>query len=131
MGKNVVKILAENLNRLCVGQMTITEVGKRAQIGKSTIDRVRKAETAMRIDNLEDLARVFGLQAWQLLVPNVDPQTPPVLVHEDLGEDEYTVATFYQQLDGPERRYILEKIRQFLTEQEQEQSSTSAKRDAV
>lgn len=38
-----------------------------------------KGNTSARIDAVAQVARVFGLQAWQLLVPNLDPDHPPVL----------------------------------------------------
>jgi hypothetical protein len=34
---------------------------------------------ATRIDALGEVAAVFGLEAWQLLVPNLDPKPPPSL----------------------------------------------------
>lgn len=56
------------------------------QVGKSTIDRVLKGTTALNIDNLETIAKVFGLDPWQLLVPAMQPKNPPVL--KSVGEAE-------------------------------------------
>jgi hypothetical protein len=47
------------------------------KVGKSTVDRISKGTTPAELDNLEALARVFKLQVWQLLVPNLVPGAPP------------------------------------------------------
>lgn len=44
-----------------------------------TVGRMLQGQTACGIDQVEQVARVFGLQAWQLLVPNFDPAHPPML----------------------------------------------------
>lgn len=57
-----------------------------AKVGKSTIDRALKSETALTLDNVEALAKLFGLDAWQLLVPAMRPDNPPLL--RSVGEAE-------------------------------------------
>lgn len=122
MGKNVVQVLAENLSRLCDGPkgMSILEVGRRAQIGKSTIDRIKKGETAVRINNLEDVAQVFGLEAWQLLYPNLSRIHPPteVDIKQDFSEEEYLLIKLYGDLGQPEKEYILSKAKQLADEKD-------------
>lgn len=44
-----------------------------------TIGRMLQGHTACRIDALQQVARVFGLEAWQLLVPGFDPHQLPSL----------------------------------------------------
>ena len=36
-------------------------------------------ESGASIDQLDTLAKVYGLEPWQLLVPNLDPTNPPML----------------------------------------------------
>lgn len=126
MGKNIVNVLAANLTRLTEAGdgMSIVEIARRAQIGKSTIDRIKKGETAVRIDNLEDIARVFRLEAWQLLYPDFDPVRVPVKVEADLTEDEYMLLTLFEDLGEPERKYILAKMKEFLDQQRPRPDST-------
>ncbi|WP_427937002.1 hypothetical protein [Achromobacter marplatensis] len=69
------KILADNLNRL-IGpgkKFASNEAAAAASgVGRSTIDRVRRAEVALKVDNLAELARACGLEPWELLHP--DPE---------------------------------------------------------
>lgn len=129
MGKNIIKILAKNLSRLCDKPqgMSIVEVGRRAQIGKSTIDRVKKGETAVRIDNLEDIARVFGLEAWQLLYPDLDAKRPPGTIKADLTEDQYLLIDLYADLGPPEKEYVLNKAKQLASETRPEPADNKSK----
>lgn len=41
------------------------------------IDRLSKKQHAITLDKLDALARACNLQAWQLLVPDLDPASPP------------------------------------------------------
>jgi len=56
------------------------------RVGKSTIDRALKCETILNLDYIEAIARVFGLDAWQILTPGLRPKTPPVL--RSIGDNE-------------------------------------------
>ncbi len=42
------------------------------------IDRITKKQHAITLDSLDEIAQACGLQAWQLLVPDLDPAKPPV-----------------------------------------------------
>jgi transcriptional regulator with XRE-family HTH domain len=53
-------------------------LAKRAKVAMSTVARIRKAEVGCSIDVLDAIARVYGLSAWQLMMPNLDPTNPPV-----------------------------------------------------
>ena len=44
-----------------------------------TLDRIRRGESYCRINALARLAGVFGLEAWQLLVPRLDSYNLPKL----------------------------------------------------
>ena len=63
------------------------------KVGKSTIDRAAKGETPLNLDAVEVIAAVYGLSAWQLLVPNISPRNPPIL--RTIGEAE---EQLYQKL---------------------------------
>ena len=41
------------------------------------IDRLVNKSNAVTIDTLEVVAEKLGLQAWQLLLPDLDPKQPP------------------------------------------------------
>lgn len=80
--------LAKNLNTLMAqqrpGLSTITGLEEATsrhgcRVGKSTIDRMRHAATPVNLDYIEAIAAVFGFDPWQLLVPDLDPNNPPML----------------------------------------------------
>src|SRR5690606_33063149 len=48
-------------------------------VGRSTIDRARKAEVALKVDNLGQLAKALGVEPWELLHPDLDPRRRPVI----------------------------------------------------
>ncbi len=79
----IIKQLAETLTRLVAdGERypRLIDLAAKSRVSKSTLGRARSGESALRIDNLEDIAKAYGLTSWQMLVPNVDPKTPPILV---------------------------------------------------
>lgn len=49
------------------------------RVGKSTLHRAATGAAPLNLDNLEAIAKVFGLSPWQLLVPNIQPGTSPRL----------------------------------------------------
>lgn len=80
-------ILAANLKALMSRHATInsgpaleraTEL-RGCKVGKSTIDRATRSETPLNLDYIEVIAACYGLDAWQLLAPNLQPEHPPVL----------------------------------------------------
>lgn len=58
---------------------TVAKVAKASHVGNGTIQRIKTAEVACAIDTLHAIARAFELEAWQLMVPGIDPRNPPVL----------------------------------------------------
>ena len=76
------QILWENVSTLMVhhwGKENLSELSRKAKVGLATCDRIKKRETSVGTDVLEKVADVFGLQAWHLLTPNLDPANPPVI----------------------------------------------------
>jgi hypothetical protein len=93
-GESARAVLASNLRRLLKHSKTVPTLvalekateEHGLKVGKSTIDRATKGETPLNLDALEVIAAVFGLSAWQLLVPDITPGNPPIL--KALGEAE-------------------------------------------
>ena len=76
------EVLAKNLKRLMEARPhldTLPKITKATGISNGTLDRMRRAAVAVRIDELADLAAAFDLAPWQLLTPNIDPSNPPTL----------------------------------------------------
>lgn len=47
---------------------------------RSTVQRTLNGKTKPRVDTLGAVARAYGLEAWQLLIKEFDPEHPPVLL---------------------------------------------------
>lgn len=88
-------ILAANLTRaMRVGsEKTRSQLGLKAASGvaQATIGRILRAETDATIDTLQALAKVFDLEPWQLLVPDLDPKNAPS-VAKHAAENENILA---------------------------------------
>lgn len=89
MAETLRKILGDNLDRLMASSVSLgsaplveAATGEHGmKIGKSTIARIRNAETPINLDYVEVLARVFGLEPWQLLVHEMNPKNLPTLAN--------------------------------------------------
>lgn len=76
-------VLSHNLRALMAAHLELTSqsaLHKRSRVAQATIGRILgpRGENA-RIETVERLARAFGLEGWQLLVPGMEPSNPPVL----------------------------------------------------
>ena len=75
-------VLAENINTLMRVNTSLDsnpKVSGKADLGTGSISRIRNADGAINLDTLDKLAKCFDLQPWQMLVPELDPKSPPVL----------------------------------------------------
>jgi transcriptional regulator with XRE-family HTH domain len=54
-------------------------LAKDAGVSLSTIQRMLKAENGATIDNIEAVASAFRMSAYQLLLPMLDVQNPPIV----------------------------------------------------
>lgn len=92
-GMPITRVLANNLAALMnyAAESESVEAGPASQkalagltgLGRGTIQRAlgrSKDLTAVGIDTLEALARAYGLQAWELLLPGLDPRNPPIVI---------------------------------------------------
>jgi hypothetical protein len=79
-------ILAENLKTLMAASADLRVLPRltlKSGVSNGTLDRTRRAASAINVDDLGRVAAAFDLEAWQLLVPNLDPRTPPRLADAD------------------------------------------------
>lgn len=76
------QVLAANLKALMASHPSLDTFTKIVEAGgpsNGTLDRMRRMTAGASIDQLDTLAKVYGLEPWQLLVPNLDPTNPPML----------------------------------------------------
>lgn len=75
-------MLAANINALMAARPRLDTVKKVHAAGgpsTGTVDRIRRAEIGTSVDQLDQFAAVFELEPWQLLVPGLQPNNPPIL----------------------------------------------------
>lgn len=78
------------------------------KVGKSTVDRASRGETPLNIDAVDAIASVFGFDAWQLLVPGLQPSRPPALNAVSKAEED--IYKLRDRLD--EAASLLRKIQE-------------------
>lgn len=98
MGERARNVLAANLVRLMEASescRTIKLLSAKSGVSNGTIDRLRRAEVSAGVDHLDDLAKAFGLEPWQLLVEGA--QLP------ELSADALEFAKRYEAMSPGER----------------------------
>ena len=87
--------LANNLMALMRSRKITSDAGlaKLANVDQKTIWRIRHHEQSPTVDKLESIAQAFGLHVWQLLIPDLDPNNPPVFVMSDSERNFYSRLT--------------------------------------
>lgn len=76
------KVLWQNVSRLMVyhwGREHLARLSRDAEIALASTTRLKEQRTSVGVDLLDKIAKCFHLQAWHLLVPNLDPSNPPVV----------------------------------------------------
>lgn len=87
-------ILSTNLQQLMDANPSLGSLVKVAEeakrkghaVSKNAVDSAKSGSHAVNMDTLDGIARAFGLDAWQLLVPGMNVKSPPVL--RSIGETE-------------------------------------------
>lgn len=68
------QVLAANLQRLMdasPGLSTLKAISQAGGGSHGTVDRIRRATNGTSVDNLAELAKVFGVEPWHLLMPTL------------------------------------------------------------
>jgi transcriptional regulator with XRE-family HTH domain len=76
------KILWENVSAIMrwrYGKSAQGKFLKDTGCGNGTVTRIKNQRTSVGIETLDKIATAYGLQAWHLLVPGLDPSNPPVV----------------------------------------------------
>lgn len=138
--KSATEIVGANLDRL-MGEAGLSNVALEGRLSrrvtKSTIGRIRNAEISAGIANIEEIARAFGLEAWQFLIQDVSTTNKPMLVASAPAEQPVTapsaadaeLLTMFHQLDDTYRSLLLADAKKYLqVQQPTAKSDADAKR---
>lgn len=84
-----------------------------SKISRPTIDDIRAGTGGCGIDTLEKIANVYGLVAWQMLVPGNKPPWKPQIANEAAIEEELQRRTQHEVAKALREKEALhgEKIR--------------------
>lgn len=61
------------------GKENLTRLAKDCGIGPGTSTRLKEQQTSVGLEVIEKIAKHFGYEPWQLLVPGFDPEHAPTL----------------------------------------------------
>lgn len=61
------------------GEENLTRLARECKIGPGTASRMKEGETSVGLEIIDKIAKRFGVQSWELLVPNFDPSNRPAL----------------------------------------------------
>jgi hypothetical protein len=112
-------VLAENLKKLMAASpklATFPQITKAGGGANGTLDRIRRKSIATGVDNLEPLAEVYGLDAWQLLVPTLTASAEPSGLPRVSGMPEWPFPRIplkrFLALSDEDRGYVQGKLEQ-------------------
>ena len=96
-------ILWANIKRLMLhhwGDITLAKLADKAKIGTGGAGRLKAQKSSSRLSTLAKVAGVWGLQPWQLLVPNLDPANPPHILTKEEREFYARLKRGKELMDG-------------------------------
>jgi transcriptional regulator with XRE-family HTH domain len=80
------RLFKDNLKKLMQTDRELNsqpKVAAESKVGQTSIGRILRGEQSPTLDVVDKLARAFGLEAWQMLVPDLDPTNPPITAEAD------------------------------------------------
>jgi len=96
-------VLWRNVTALMVhhwGKENLSQLSRTAKIGLASCTRMKEQKTSVGLDILDAVAGAFGLQAWHLLTPELDPSNPPVIWLTESERKLYaTISTAVSKLE--------------------------------
>jgi len=67
---------------------TQAALAKASRIGQRSVSRILRGEQSPTLDMVGKLAHAFGLEPWQMLVPDLEPDNPPITKQIDKSQQE-------------------------------------------
>ena len=78
-GKKILWNSVSALMKKHYGKENLTRLAKECEFGPATATRLKEQRTSVGVDIVDKIASKFQVQAWQLMVPGFDPESPPTL----------------------------------------------------
>jgi transcriptional regulator with XRE-family HTH domain len=81
----------DNLRRLMEADRQLhsqPRLAAASRVAQTSIGRILRGEQSPTLDMVHKLATAFGLEAWQMLVPDLEPDNPPITKQIDERQHE-------------------------------------------
>ncbi|SSW67258.1 hypothetical protein AVE30378_02530 [Achromobacter veterisilvae] len=120
---DVKEILAQSVTKLLETRQDISRLNlsKLMGVADGTLGRIKYGSGNPNVETVQQIARFFKFEAWQLLVSGFDPLKPPALDTSsssssvgtaqppvtDLRSDEQELLSIFRILNEPERTYLM------------------------
>lgn len=75
------QLFRENLRKLMESDRQLAsqpKVAASSRVAQTSIGRILRGEQSPTLDMVHKIAMAFGLEAWQMLVPDLEPDNPPI-----------------------------------------------------
>ncbi len=102
VGTNLARLIQSARDGEIQGPDGVLALEAASGIGKSTIYRILSTDAANdpTVLTAQKLAEAYGLDAWQLLVPHVDPSDPPTVLSPKEREEIAIMRVVFQQVQA-------------------------------
>lgn len=84
-------LFRENLRRLMEADRQLhsqKRLASASRVAQTSIGRILRGEQSPTLDVVHKLGAAFGLEAWQMLVPDLEPDNPPITKQIDERQQE-------------------------------------------
>lgn len=129
---DVIKIVSINVKTLMAkrwGKQNISQLGKAEGLSNGTAQRLVEGETSYGVEKVQAAAKAFDLEAWQLLVPGLDPDRPPELAGSMANTPLPPVdLQRFMNLSAESRAYVQGYLTRVLEEREAAENSRNGTR---
>lgn len=114
------EILADNLRALMAaapGLDTVQKIVKQSdgRLSNGKVDRIRRNASVTDINTLNELAKVFGVKPWQLLIEGLNPHALPTLSStqllaqiKDLVEQSNIANSQTEKIDNSKGKHLVD-----------------------
>jgi hypothetical protein len=112
------KVLWENVSALMrrrYGTENLNQLARDAGFGPATSQRIKDGQTSVGLEVVQQAAEAFGLQGWQLLYPDLDPEHPPKAMDDDLTRRMWLA---WSRLPERKRRTVVASAEEYLPDED-------------
>ena len=86
--KSVLWANVSTLMRHKYGRENLTRLAADCGLGPGTATRIKEQRTSIGLDVMERIAAKFGIDPWQLLVPGLEADNPPVVANANTAHQQ-------------------------------------------